>query len=209
MTYTFFFAAIYHNRIDEVQTTLEKYIDPSASYIIGLEKAIGVHTLTEGEHMHFAVEMTDEQYKLFIKTFTYKFNLGGKNSKDKSYYGKEKLVKNENKFLSYTVKDKNIIYKNIDLKTIQEYIHNSFQKISKLTLDEQLLKHLEGKLDLTNDSNMPIEEQIELQILDYMRTNKLKQLPNTYLFKRIIIKFMMQNDKFSNYDIITVIKYYR
>ena len=210
MTYTFFFAAIEHSRLEEVHTLIYKYVDASAACIIGLEKADGVHQLTNGEHMHFAVDMTEDQWKLFYKTFVNRFNLGGKNSKDKSYYGRIKpdKVKDETKFLSYTVKDNNYWTKNVELKDIHKYLAGSYQKQTKKSLDEEVNQYIHDAVwnisyqDIRRDP----EKHIGLAIIQYYRDNPSKGMPNKHFIKRHVLKFMMQNNQlFSNETIFNFI----
>lgn len=197
--YQFFFAAIQHNRLEEVHTLLYKYVDASAACIIGLETSPGVHQLTNGEHMHFAVQMTEAEWKLFYKTFVNKFNLGGKNSKDKSYYGKIKQdkVRDETNFLAYTVKDGNYWHKNIALEELQEYINKSFKKESKQSLDEAIQEHIKNEI-WRLPSKDEIEKFIAVEIIHYYRVNKLKKLPNKYFIRSATLRYLMDNNEYSD-----------
>lgn len=193
MEYKFFMSAIEHKEIEKVQIMLEKYIDASASYIISMETSKTAHKETKGQHMHYAVQMDDKQYDAFRHTcFNNTYKLRGRAVDGQPrQYGKIKQVRDESKFLSYTVKDKNIIYKNIDLKTIQEYICKSYERVDKKDFVQALTDHLSSKAfyrDIeTMQDNIAIDH-IELEILKYsMQNNKavtksyIKHITSTFL----------------------------
>ena len=210
MDYTFFFAAINHDLSAQVVKTLEAYIEPSASYIIALEVSKGCHLKTNGEHFHFAVQMSDERYKLFYKTFCNRFKLAGKNNKKGwSYWGKidKKNIRNETKFLSYTVKDNNLITRNMDETLLQQYLDDSFQK--KDYLDE-LMTHLEELCATCNTifescpstaQTYPINVvQLEKQIMiHHIRNNPNKVLMPNKLFY-YALTFLQHYSHLTTYD---------
>lgn len=140
-------AQLSHDLVPEFQAQLEKYIVWDARYIIAKEVAKGAHKETNGEHIHVAVDMTKKEYDAFRNTvLVKKYNLRGKAEKDlPRQYGIVKNVRNEMKMLSYTVKSKNIIYRNIDLETIQDYIEKSFEKTdNKKDFQQDLMYYLRG-----------------------------------------------------------------
>lgn len=138
----FFMAAAPHSVA--FHTDLEGYLDASAAYIVAKEVSKTSHKETNGEHFHVAADMSDKQYDSFRNTILKKkYNLRGKATKDKPrQYGIVKDVRDETKFLHYTVKSQNIIYRNIDLKTIQDYISKSYIKEEKKDFQQMLLEHL-------------------------------------------------------------------
>jgi hypothetical protein len=198
----FFFAAIHHSRLEEVHLLIYKYIDASAACIIGLEKADGVHLNTNGEHLHVCVEMSEEQWKPFYKTFVNKFNLGGKNSKDKSKscYGRIKndKIRDTTRFMAYTVKDKNVWTCNVSVSQLQYLIDTSFPKPPDL--EHLLQNHLDSVIHNYYKGD-DIEYFIALQVIDYYRVNSLNSLPNKHLIKKLTLKYMFGTSSFSNKDI--------
>ena len=139
----FFMAALSHQ--NDLSKDLEGYLDPSAAYIVAKEVANdGKHKETQGQHFHIAADMTDKQYDSFRNTILKnKYQLRGKASKGlPRQYGVVKNVRNETRFLSYTCKDKNIIFRNIDLKTIKDYISKSFKKEEKYDKYDGIMSHL-------------------------------------------------------------------
>lgn len=193
--YIFFMSAIAHSEIDNVEKMLQKYIDASASYIIAMETSKTAHTETKGEHLHFAVQMDDKQYDAFRHTCfnnTYKLRGRAINGAPRQY-GKVKQIKDETKFLQYTVKDKNIIFKNIDLKTIQQYIANSYKKVDKGDMVQELMEHLvsmrpEIDIDPYDPSQLQIDK-IEIEILKYYMCYLKKDITKSYL-KTLTSKYM-------------------
>jgi len=144
--------------------------------------------------MHFAVEMDDKQYDAFRHTcFNNHYKLRGKAVSGKSrQYGKIKQVKDETRFLSYTVKDKNIVYRNIDLKTMSEYIEKSHPKVEFRSLRTRCMEHLatlsfEPLPGLTENIQT---QQIEKEVLKWLIDNDdsitkstVKSMTRYYLIK--------------------------
>jgi len=137
--------ALKHEHLEDLTKYLESYLDISAGYVIAMETAkAGVHVDTEGQHFHVCADMDQKQYDSFRKTILVKkYQLRGQAKKDlPRQYGCIRDVRSESKFLSYTVKDKNIIFKNIDIKIIQNAIENSYKKEDKKDLTDELMKYL-------------------------------------------------------------------
>jgi hypothetical protein len=163
---SYFYAAIKHDKIDEVINILEKYINESTRYIITCETAKYSHIETEGQHMHFAVEDFDKKYDNFRNNvLKKKFGLRGKvNDGKPKQYGKtdKNKIRDEDKYLCYMCKEaniENIYYKNYDLKTIQDYIARSYPKEeSKSAYQEALISYLDdNKHTFTRDTGTDIE----------------------------------------------------
>lgn len=215
MTYTFFMCALPHSELDNLTAKLEQYIDPSASYIIAMETANGdAHSETSGEHFHFAVEMTAQQYERFRHTvFNNQYKLRGRATTGKPrQYGKVKNVKDETKFLQYTVKSKNIIYKNIDLKTIQDILMKSYVKPDKLDFTNKLMSHLllirpEYNEEYSNTHHI-YTDTIELAIVQFaMQHDKL--LTKSFLKHQTLVYLQQfMKDRFQHtQQIYAYIKY--
>lgn len=194
MDYIFFMCAIRHSEIETLEKMLIKYIDASASYIIAMETAKDSHSETQGEHFHFAVQMDDKQYERFRHTvFTNHYKLRGRATDGKPrQYGKVKEIRDQTKFLAYTVKDQNIVYRNIDLKDIQDYIEVSYPRRDVYTFQASLMKHLVN--NQINFAQLPgiqdhlAIDKIEIEILNYCMAHEkvlsrsfLKQMTSTYL----------------------------
>lgn len=111
MNYIFFYAQLLHSEAQTIEEIIKRYLYEGSNYIIGLEISPSSHHETQGEHMHFAVQMDAKQYHAFSTfAFTRKYKLRGRAIKGlPRQFGKIKQVRDETKFLAYTVKDKNII----------------------------------------------------------------------------------------------------
>lgn len=176
MTYVFFFVAVRHSQKEQVIEDLEQYIDPSSSYIIALEISKHSHQDISGEHFHFAIkDMTDKQYDAYRKTILVKkYQLRGQ-AKDglSRQYGRTKKVRDETKFLAYTVKDNNYICKNIFLHNIQEYIDASYPRNDKFDFTKDLFVHLQKMPNLyiktyTGTAHSTIDfYPLEKEVLDF------------------------------------------
>jgi len=142
MEFHFGFADINHKFKDDLVLMMTEY--EIEKYIIALEKVDGkkTHIETQGEHIHFVIYTDPKNFKRFKETLKNKYMLSGKNGKTKRYAGwmnKEK-VRDKDKFMSYTMKDGNVIWKGFTEEEIKQLKEDSFQKTD--TLIEELMKHL-------------------------------------------------------------------
>lgn len=137
----FGFADIEHKHIDELLNMMEHY--KIEKYIIALETVSnGTHKETNGEHIHFVINTNKRVFNSFKETLKNTYKLSGKNGKTGRYTGwiNSGKVKDEDKFISYTVKDKNVKWKGYKSDEIQKALDKSFQK--KETMIDELMKYL-------------------------------------------------------------------
>lgn len=194
--YLFWFVAIQHTAVEQYIIDLEKYIDPSGAYLISKETAKGVHKETGGQHIHVAAEMDITTYNKFhdnIHKKKLKLLCKAKDGIGKQV-GRTKDVRDQTKFLAYTCKDQNIIYKNIDLKTIQLYISESYPKTE--TWEEQIINYF--KLHYVEPDGwdfmaqgFDIEQLETLVIKFYIENSKTKAVPTRGYVKKLILRFLM------------------
>jgi len=203
MEYFFGFADINHKfKLDLVEMMMEYGIE---KYIIALEKVDGkkTHIATQGEHIHFVLYTDLKNFKRFKETLKNKYELSGKNGKTGRYAGwicKDK-VKDEHKFMSYTMKDGNVLWKGFEEDEIKKLKDDSYQKND--TLIDELMKWLkEFRPELRkepagtylNHFQQPVYQskydlqKVEIEVLKfYMKKEKkicksqIKNLTLTYL----------------------------
>lgn len=192
-----------HDLSGQIIEDIEKYIDPSASLLVALETALGVHTFSDGQHYHIFVDMTMKQYDSFRKTILVnKMRLQGqaKNGIGRQY-GIVRKIRDESKMLQYTVKDNNIYFRNFDLKKIQDAILESYHsKSPKEFLRELMLYLLQTDYSLMDTGLLPgvsspeIDfKAIELNIIAfYVQEQNGRTVSNTQL-KSLTQKFLMYN----------------
>lgn len=159
-----FMVALSHSERETFREFLEKYLDPMAPYIIGSETAKDAHQDTSGQHFHICCNMTDKQYDSFRKTILVKhYQLKGQARDGKArQYGRVRSIRDETRMMQYSVKDKNIIYKNIDLKTIQQLIDASYHRPEKRNYLDECMQHLdEHSGDFVEfQNNLLFQEQV-------------------------------------------------
>lgn len=184
--YEFGFADIEHDKIEDVIAMIEKY--KIEKYIVALEKVNnGSHKETNGQHMHFVLQVEQKQFKNFRETLKNTYQLTGKNGKTGRYSGWVRKPKDIDKFISYSVKDKNIRTKGFTDGELKEYLDKSYQK--KESDLEQLMNYLVQRRPEIRDINNPLDTtMIEVEILKhYMNLGKrvcksqIKNLTLTYL----------------------------
>lgn len=141
--YHFGFADIEHSKLNELIEMMNDY--NILKYIIAREKVEGkkTHIETNGEHYHFVIYTDNKTFKNFKETLKNKYKLSGKNGKTGRYAGwiEPKKVKDEHKFMSYTVKDNNITWKGFEEDEIKILLDESYQKQDSLI--EELMKKLQ------------------------------------------------------------------
>ena len=206
-----FFIALEHSFKDELLKDIEGYLDTSASYILVMETVKDKHSETKGQHFHFVGDMTDQQYDSFRKTvIVNKFKRQGvaKNGIGRQY-GKVKKIRDEMKLLQYTVKDQNIIYKNIDLKTIQELIQGSYKKEDRLFPFEELMAHLkENSPRYYNKRSGEYHQHIDCDfrlietdiIKFYLEHSKCEKIITKSQLKSITTRYLMYYSTYRNID---------
>ena len=101
-----FFATIKHEYFEEVKDVLLSY-SSVGGYIISKEISSETHKETNGEHMHFIVRMSKDDYHRFSKRiFKDKFGLRGRAQTDlPRQYGRVKQIENLERMKAYTLKD--------------------------------------------------------------------------------------------------------
>lgn len=141
-----FMCAIPHDQSSNLLKYIEPYIDVSGRLIMSMETSSNSHTQTEGQHFHFFADMEETQYKNFsTKYFVRHYKLKGKAKDTARQYGKVKEIRDEDRMISYTLKSKdlnNIYFRNFDLKTIKQYMQESFVKESKKDFKTELMTYL-------------------------------------------------------------------
>lgn len=172
--YTFYRISYHHCHRDNVLEDILRYSDASAGIMICLEtsKNQNTHKKTKGEHYHICVENPFDWKNYRNTILVNKYKLIGKATKDQpSEYCLTHKVKDEDRFKVYMVKDKNNnnIYKNIDLKTIQDYISRSYEKIDRKSFNDQLMSQLESQMTRFVHENYNVNiTQIEKDIIEYI-----------------------------------------
>lgn len=155
-----FFCAVQHKHRVYLVETLKEY--NIGTYIIGYEVAKGAHEETDGEHIHFYVEMSTKDYHKYSKrVFKDKFKLQGQARGGKPrQYGKVKKIESLEKMKMYTVKEGNVDT-NLSDKELKDLIEKSHEKDESLTLRDMCLNRMK-KLDLPDWG----EEGLDKYLLD-------------------------------------------
>lgn len=141
MNYLAFMGALEHSHFDYLENTLKEY--DIGSYIVSAEVSSTSHEATKGQHFHFLVEMTDQDYTRFSKrVFIDKFKLRGRAVKGlPRQYGKVKQIENLEQMKRYTVKDGNF-RTNLTDTEIEQLVENSYQKDEKKKIQDELMEIL-------------------------------------------------------------------
>lgn len=198
-----FFCAVRHERTDEILEILKKY--EIGSYIVGKEKTPDAHKETDGEHLHFYVEMIPRDYNAFVKRcFIKLLGLRGRAGGGKPrQYGKVSMIENVELMQAYTVKDGDFLtnmteaeiqviadksYKKADREKMKQKVMKScaaamadaFQKNSheptyKILCDAVLLAHIREEIK-ADVSRAIIERYIRLYVLYYSEMSEREKM---------------------------------
>lgn len=136
-----FFAAIEHEHREHVVTMLQEY--DIGGFIVSFEIAEGVHLETNGQHMHFCVQINDKDYHSFSERLKRRFKLRGRAVKGAPAQFKcltkiEKL----DKMMAYTLKD-GVYDSNLSEAQLKGLYEQSYQKKESRTLWERVITHLD------------------------------------------------------------------
>lgn len=179
--WTAFMAHIAHSEAKDIEADLGRL---QTKYIMGLEKE-------KYEHFHFLVLMTKREYTAFAKRlFIDKYKLRGRAVKDKPrQYGKEKAIRNLEKYTKYCIKDQNF-RSNMSHEEIEMIIKDKIENVRNTKdrtyqLKELLLEYLDDHVTRFTPSHYPsvmsrgeyednyLAREIKIKIVDFMRQNKL------------------------------------
>jgi len=193
-----FMAHINHEHIDYVETTLNNY--GIGNYIIAMEE-------TTYQHMHFIVQMTDDDYHKFSKrVFKDKFKLRGRAIKgEPRQYGKIHNIEDIEKAKAYTCKDGNL-RTNMTDEEIQKYIDSSFKKEDKKQFLEECAQELESKYleyqkqsgDEAEDPSRPHLDTLRIMAINILRNKNLKTISRSRV-ESVIYAYMMMEHQHENY----------
>jgi len=142
MEWLAFFGCIFHEHFDEVKEALLSY--PNEGWIISKEISPDAHHETNGEHMHFLVKMSKDDYHKFAnRIFKKRFCLRGRAIKDSPrQYGRVKHIENLERMKAYTLKDGHFETNmtEAEIEPLQQLAHEENQEAR---FKKALMKHLQ------------------------------------------------------------------
>lgn len=204
--------ALDHSHFDYLENTLKEY--DIGSYIVSAEVSSTSHEATKGQHFHFLVEMTDQDYTRFSKrVFIDKFKLRGRAVKGlPRQYGKVKQIENLEQMKRYTVKDGNF-RTNLTDTEIEELVENSFQKDEKKKIQDELMDVLQEQFHNLEwfDVRYGIHDSLDYEACSRNYTDITRYVIKWYLdkdmrppppstYKSICINFIHKLKKYVNQD---------
>lgn len=182
-----FMFGIHHKHKQFLLDSLLK-LDSVQKYIIGMETCPPPHhALTQGQHFHFMVQMSDQDYHRYSQKMIKHFHLQGRAHQGVArQYGKVKEISNIEKMKAYSVKDGNVIT-NITEKELELLRALSHEKHAKQKFRQKLFEYLnkhylvwyetEFDEDPSNFSHhLKIGAMAKL-IIKFYRENKEEKMP--------------------------------
>lgn len=157
MDYIAFYCALKHSSENEdfLIQSLKSY--DIGSFLVVREIAEFTHQLTNGEHYHFLVQMSNEDYGRYRKrVFIDHYKLRGQAKKgEPRQYGKVNYLKNPDRMAIYMMKDfnqdeksKSIVATTMTDSQLETWHQQSFKKGDKEQFRDVLEKYVEEQLKL-------------------------------------------------------------
>lgn len=177
LEYIAFMCAAYHVNYEYLEETLKEY--PIGLYLIAAETTTEAHTETQGQHFHFLVQMTENDYHKFAKrAFKDKLKLRGQARDGKPrQYGKVKKVEDVTRMAAYTIKQGNI-RTNMTEAQLSAYKAVTFIQKDQFSFEEELYEYLNTHSIAENGSKIIGYLQLGVQVIQFTRNYKTKQYLN-------------------------------
>jgi hypothetical protein len=214
--WTAFMAHIPHADADVIRQDLERL---ETKYIMGLE-------VSSYEHIHFLVLMTNKEYAGMAKrVFIDKYKLKGRwwrtpdGITHPRQYGKEKEIRDLEKYAKYTIKDQNFL-SNMSENEIEDIIKDKIENVKNTKgenantneLKNELIEYCEEHMthQIGNDNLINYKTKyhrlLKIKIIDFMRIKKLgirKSTIDMYFYH--IIAYSNNNLKMASADIVDIL----
>lgn len=175
LEYIAFMAHIPIKDANDVKDILIEY--DIGTYLIGLEES-------PYEHMHFLVQMREEDYHKFSKrVFKDKYKLRGRAQKGQPrQYGKVKKIEDLEKMKAYTVKGQNVLT-NMSQKDLDSYIEKSFVKAENISMMQEVVDAL---ITLFDGNNVTTEKNLYFQqVMDGIMPNRVVKTKIIELMRQV------------------------
>lgn len=206
-----FMAHIPHADADEIRQDLARY---ETKYIMGLE-------VSSYEHIHFLALMTDKEYRAFsMKNFIKERKLRGRAVKGlPRQYGKEKEIRDIEKYAKYCLKDQNYLtnmtkdeIEDIIKMKIDDVKNTKSKNANSVQLKEELIKYVEDEMEHIIGNGQLINyktkyhRNLKIAIVNFMRKKEIgirKSTIDMYFYH--IIAYSNNNLKMASADIIDIL----
>uniref|UniRef100_UPI00404AA907 hypothetical protein n=2 Tax=Pseudomonadati TaxID=3379134 RepID=UPI00404AA907 len=171
-----FMACIEHKHREDVMNYLKSY--DIGYYIVSFETSKSSHAETNGEHMHFVVQMSEKDYHtLTIRVFKNKYNLRGRAVDGKPrQYGKVKEIENLEKMKAYTLKEGDY-ETNIPDEEIEMLYSMSKSKNEEADKEDELMQYL---------ADVPMK---------YHENHGVNTMAGYHRLCKAVVKFYIENNK--------------
>lgn len=152
--YIAFFAAIKHS--PETETFLIESLKSYdiGSYLVVRETVVNAHKLTNGDHYHFLVQMTNDDYIRYRKrVFLDHFKLKGRATKECGrQYGKVNYLKDPDRMAVYMVKDHGdgdpVVATTFSEAQLTSWFEKSFKKSEQKGYKDSLKVYVDDNLEI-------------------------------------------------------------
>ena len=204
-----FMAHIPHADADEIRQDLARY---ETKYIMGLE-------VSSYEHIHFLALMTDKEYRAFsMKNFIKERKLRGRAVKGlPRQYGKEKEIRDIEKYAKYCLKDKNYLtnmtqdeIEDIIKMKIDDVKNTKSKNANSVQLKEELIIYCNQNMGCKPTNSLHCCETwnhyhrlLKIKIVDFMRKKELgirKSTIDMYFYH--VVAYSEHQLKMSSADIV-------
>lgn len=210
-----FYIALPHSEEDTLWEFLCNYTNPTRKLVMASEVSKKSHQDISGQHFHVCVDWDTKTYEAFKKTIIEKhYKLTGKAEKGgHRKYGIVRQIRDEDKMLSYTIKDGKFRQQNYTEEEIEEAKENSYQKEDRKTNIELCLEYL-IKMNKYRYPDLALKDtlaiyEFEEQVLLYWIENIKDKVINKTTLHHIIVRYLTQEYPYYHkhkFDILIYIK---
>ncbi len=208
-----FFLAIPHSEAHILWEALCKYTPDPNQLVLATETSKKSHRDISGQHFHVFAEWDDLTYNAFKRTVMInKYKLRGQSKDDLArQFGRVRDIRDHDRMIAYTIKDKNYKYKNIDEEFIKYAETISFKKEDRKTNVELCLEYLTminkpHLPDFKNQDTLAIYKFEELVLEYWIENIKEKVIAKTTLH-HIIVRYLTQEYPYYKKHIYEILQY--
>lgn len=208
-----FYIALPHTEEQSLWEFLLSYTKAPEKLVLASEVSKKSHLDISGQHFHILAEWETKTYEAFKKTIIEKhYKLTGKAEKGgHRKYGIVRQIRDEEKMLSYTIKDGKFRSQNYSQEELDEAATNSYQKEDRKTNIELCLEHLKTMNkphypDLAKQETIQIYK-FEEQVLEYWIENITDKVINKTTLHHVIVRFLTQEYPYYKKHIYEILQY--
>lgn len=224
MEYIAFYCAVRHG-CDTEKFLVDRLKDYQIGrYLIVRERSLGKHAESDGQHYHFLVEMSNDDYIRYRKrVFIDHFKLRGRAVEGKArQYGKVQYLKDPDRMAIYMCKSilddvpedasSNVVATTMTASQLELWHQQSYKKIEKVALREKIIEFITSRT-LSRPESHPSREcawtfkrWAQEQIIRYHVENKTDATVSRSSLESLSVWYVVHRTDFSPFEKLEAIR---